>query len=543
MAKYDELFGTMEVQSGMFTQLRDYLEKYNEIKELPIFQKIYRFFMYILSLGLLGKVGVTFDTFGYSHFEAEALRRKFYSGPDFVHCLLDTVTFIVERGYTFFTTGNWMNLFYSPKQYGDWYDNVEKINRMYPHLNDPESFGFTESSFLALLDDTLEKGESIKKHALCLSSFERKSIERFVNELHIKRDDILSKKKARESRLPPFSVLICGGSGIGKSTITDMLYHLFAQLNNLESDDSFKYTRNALANYWDGFVTSQHTIVLDDIANIHVTKAPNGDPTLIELLNIVNQVAFVPDQASLQDKGRTPMRPRFVIGTTNTENLNAHAYFSCPSAVQRRFPYIIIPKVRPEFLDERGMLDSSKTDVNSYPDYWTWTVKIVLPNPERKKMAITEIILEDVDLVTFLKWFGEAVAKHNENQSMVKQSLTHFKEPICPLCKLPRQLCKCSQALNMTTMLLFMNWFFLLSVLNCFRLIGNKYMQTREYWEQLSVRVMQYKRYPIYLASILAVVGVAGAAYKVKQRFFSLQAETLNPGISPKANEERYNPH
>lgn len=208
------------------------------------------------------------------------------------------------------------------------------------------------------------------------------------------------------------------------------------------------HTRNPVSEFWDGFQSSQWCLVMDDIAFMNVNKSPNGDKSVLEFIQVINPTPFCPNQASLEDKGKTPMLVDLVIGTTNTENLNAHHYFSHPSAVQRRFPFIIEPKPKPEFARECGMLDSSKTNITGggYPDYWTWTIKVVSPvsiHAQNKNATIT-IIHKDVDLKTFLLWFNSAIEEFDRNQCKMVSSLDAMRNTeLCPLCQLPIDMCSC----------------------------------------------------------------------------------------------------
>ena len=91
----------------------------------------------------------------------------------------------------------------------------------------------------------------------------------------------------------------------------------------------------------------------------------------------------MPTQADLADKGKTPVRARFVIATTNTETLNAETYFACPLAVQRRLPYVLSITPRREYCKDGGpMIDPlliPESKPGEYPDLWRITVKRVVP--------------------------------------------------------------------------------------------------------------------------------------------------------------------
>jgi hypothetical protein len=80
---FDALVNGFKLQSleDTFSTCRDFMGKYEEVKNAPIFKKVYKFAMYALSMSLFDKVGVNFDLFRYSKLEAEAIKRKFHAGP------------------------------------------------------------------------------------------------------------------------------------------------------------------------------------------------------------------------------------------------------------------------------------------------------------------------------------------------------------------------------------------------------------------------------------------------------------------------------
>jgi hypothetical protein len=428
--------------------MRDLLSKFDSIKDSAIFKKFYKLMMYAMSLSVFDKIGLSFDTMGYTHFEAEALKKKFNMGPDFIHTLLDTFLFLCERGFQILKTGNLEYIFHSGSAYSEYYDQYVILKRQSTLLTNPEAHGFKESTFRANLESAIEKGSSIIKHSNKMSHADKRLFMNMHSDLQYIQCDLCTKRAAREHRKAPFSVLIFGESGIGKSTIKDMLFNQYAKLKNLENDSSFCYTRNPVANFWDGFTTSQWALVLDDVASIKPTAAPTGDPSMLELIQIINSVPFVPDQADLSNKGRTPLKCEFVMATTNVKTMNVQHYFSHPSAVQRRLPFIITPTVKPEYAKNDGSLDSSKTTIYEgiYPDYWDWTVDEVLirKTTDPQKLAATHQLLRTNNIIDFLKWFNRAVKTFDDNQNIVEKSVQAMKTiQLCTGCYLPTPQCEC----------------------------------------------------------------------------------------------------
>lgn len=447
---YNSIDDTYEIQSfeSVIDTCRTYLDKYNSISDSEFIKKLYKLVTYAMSLSLFDKLGYSLTDVGYSLFESEAIKKKYNSKKDFILILLDTFLFLCERGFQIIQTGNVEKLFHSGETYSQFFDKYQVIKRQSTLLSNPQAHNFNESSFRADLDDLIEKGSAIVKHGMRISSSDRRFLNTMLNDLQLIRCDLCTKRAAREHRKAPFSVLIFGESGIGKSTIKDLFFNHFAKVKKLDNDSSFCYTRNPVANFWDGFTTSQWAIILDDVAALHPNKAPNGDPSMMELIQLINSVPFVPDQADLSDKGRTPVKCELVIATTNVKDLNAYYYFAHPSAVQRRLPWIITPTVKKQYAHVDGTLDSSKTEVKEgyYPDFWTWKIEKVLTRKttDKDKKAILQVVLETDSVYELLKWYNDAIKDFSSNQDLVEQSVTSMKNiDLCDVCFLPKTVCDC----------------------------------------------------------------------------------------------------
>lgn len=440
-----------QAQTGNpFTNVRQLFLKFDEIKATPIFEKLYSFIMYAMSLSLSVEMNLSFERFGFTKLEAEAKRRQYHMGGNFVYCMLDTLTFLCERGYQSYLTGNLDPIYHSGSAYSDWFDQASELKRNSLFLTNPEIHGFDRFTFLSDLNDAIEKGEAIASHSSKLGLYEAKLAKSVLNDLILIKKHELCRKAASADRKAPFSVLLYGASGVGKSTLTNMLFQYYGKLFGLKTTPEMKYTRNPADRFWTLFTTSQWCIQLDDIAFLDPSKASEADPTLIEMLQIINMVPFVPSMADLADKGRTPVQSRFVIATTNTEDLNAYAYFSCPLAVQRRLPWIIEVEPKPEYKTDE-FLDGSKVPIiedGTFPDYWIYHVKKVLPGPvvdAKKQKAIANITPYNTynNVVDFLKWFAEAARDFDAKQAKAIACSTVMRDvTLCNCCDLPSGMCQ-----------------------------------------------------------------------------------------------------
>lgn len=456
VAKFTSIFSSnWEFQSQgleeILNSVQHGLGKFDEMRNAPILKKLHKAMMYVLSLGLFEKFGITFDSLRYSKLEAEVLRRKYKVGVDFVHTMIDTLVFLLQRGLQCMKSGSLDPLYHSGSTYEAWFDKAQDLKRQSVLLNAPEEHGFTYFGFLADLKDHIEKGDAIFKHATRMGATERRLVGAAVSDLRLIEAHQVTKRSALQERDAPFAVLLFGGSSVGKSTLTKMLFYQYGKTFGLPTQSEFKFIRNANANFWDGFTSSQWCVQLDDIAFMHPNKAAAGDPTVMEMLQVVNNVPFVPDQASLEDKGRTPMKAKFVIATTNCENLNAVHYFQTPLAVQRRLPFVLDVRPKKELSRDGCMLDASKAEQveGHWPDFWDIVVKRVVPDGEERVGQRAKLV--DVEKFTsiddFLAWFSKEAVKHEGVQQQVKECDTSMNDiELCKFCWYNKVLCQCTHA-------------------------------------------------------------------------------------------------
>lgn len=607
LQKINRLIGSlfvkqMELQGStdelMFT-FRNLLNNYATIKKSEVFKKVYRLFNYFLALELFQNCGLPLTYEGYTRLETEIHKKKYSMGPDFIYSLLDTMLFLCERGVQCYAAGSIEPMFHSGASYADWYDKTVILQRQSKNIHNPTLNEISEHEFLKNLDEVIEKGNSIYKFASSLHDTDRRIVNQRLNDMMMIKSEILCLRFANESREVPFSVLIHGESGIGKSSVKDLLYHAFCKAKNLPSDDEYKYTRNPISEFWDGFRSSMHSLFMDDVAFMNPNKAPNGDQSCLEFIQVINPVPFVPNQAALEFKGKTPFRCQFVCATTNVKDLNAHHYFSHPSAIQRRFPYIITPKPLEKYTTE-GMLDSTKTpppEEGRYSDLWTFTVEKVYTVPisgrQRNAKIVQDPDLVDMDLKKFLKWYVGAINTHFSNQSKMTDSIKHMKNiKSCQLCKLPLYMCECTfqssdivvNSISLIEMCLryFIAYKFFIGLQNFFQECKNtkeeirnslneakekiqeaqeKIQETkdqvdntitdtknkiqgaknemREYFSNLGDRVKSSFAIPRYFGVLASIIGTGLIFWKLKRNLMSFQA---SDGVAPEGKEEKENP-
>jgi hypothetical protein len=450
--RLDDLLGLhMQSTNEYFSQARQMLDNYAKARDMPIVKKFHKFAMYALSLSLFEKAGISMDNLAYSRMEQECLKQKYHMGPDFFHCVLDTLLFVCERGYQCYISGSLAPFVHSGSRYEEWFDKASELKRKAAFLGNPEEMGFSYHSFVAEIDDAVDEGDQIVKYMSNGDKLESRYVKGMLDSLKMTRGLALSKRAAQKVRNSPFSVLIHGGSCVGKSTVKAILQSHFQKLFDKPAGDEYCYTRNPSDKNWSGFNSAMWCVILDDIAFLRPDAAPAGDPSVLEMLQIINFPPFVTAQADLPDKGRVPMRADLVLVTTNTLHLNADAYFACPLAVQRRFVISVTVAVKAEYRVDNGtFLDSSKVPPQfegEYPNLWEFTVHKVIPaaGGGDRQMSRHEVIHKFTDINEFLVFFSKAAKVHRTTQKAIDASTGNFRDlEVCKVCMNSKARCVCA---------------------------------------------------------------------------------------------------
>ena len=436
-------------EENWFRSLRAKINVFQEMKESLLYKKLYKFLMYMLSLSVFGKVGVTMTKLNFTVLQQEAIRKKYHMGADFVYTILDTLVFLCERGAQYLRTGNLDSFLHNDSTYAGWMAEATKLIRNFEFYSNPEPHNFTQFGYMRDINDCIDKGKSIASYVKT-DKTATKIVTETLSKLILIKSQCISKVDAQKNRDAPFGVLVSGASSVAKSAFTEVLFHHYAKLFKLPNEDEFRYVRNAVDEYWVNFNSSQWCVLLDDIAFLNPNNASGGDPSMMQMLQVMNNVPFVPTQAALEDKGKTPMRSRFVIATTNTPDLNVNSYFSCPLAVSRRFPFIINIRPKKEYLKDNCMIDGSKlpeVESGEYPNFWEITVSRVVPHDKDAaipKHSTAEVVETFSDIYDFIVWFSKTAKHHyamQQKAKVVSKSLSEIS--LCDACFLPSIKCQC----------------------------------------------------------------------------------------------------
>ena len=425
------------------TDLRGLIANWDKLQESSIAKSVLKVYKYAIAVGALSAVGVKIDAK-----TAKMCKKELDGplvGPNFVVALLDTVALFIQRSLLYAKTGMWSTFFHGPTSYMKWFDQCSKLKREFLHMGDLEAHGTSYHQFVLDLSNAIESGNAILRFGDKANTGEILAVKKLINELLLMQADMFTYNEAQKSRRPPFSMLVYGKTCVGKSQFSEVLFQWAARVMNLPRGDEFRYVRNSMDDFWSGWNSSKWFVQLDDIAFLN-PDSQQKDMSLAEVIQLVNDVPMVPNQARLEDKGKNPMRARMVVATTNTKHLNAHAHFACPIAVQRRFPFVITVQPKPQFACDHDMemIDSNKLPAieDDWPNYWIITVERVVA--QGSSMASFEQLQRFDNIQPFLFWLKDTMVQFQLVQAKAKKDnivMSNFE--LCQRCDMVTTKCVC----------------------------------------------------------------------------------------------------
>lgn len=155
-------------------------------------------------------------------------------------------------------------------------------------------------------------------------------------------------------RMEPFTVLLRGDTGIGKSWATcPLLINLLGNVLPAEmlpdlgrNWKGMIYVRQHEHKYWDGYA-GQFVCVLDDYGQVRDVVGVS-DNEHMDVIRCSNAFPNMLHMAGIEQKGNTLFKSKIFFGTTNMQNFNIQS-LEMPAAVERRWDFIVDTCVKSEF--------------------------------------------------------------------------------------------------------------------------------------------------------------------------------------------------
>lgn len=441
----------MACQSSGLDIFKSLLNNWQAIKESEAARQLYVFISTVLATGLCKVNNIDIKVKGLEIFRIAATKRV-ANMVDLVQVVIETTVFFYERGCAYLATDNLWDLLYSDKQLVTFEKEFAFIiaNEVYACAGEWSDVGKSSLEYFELMEKVTADILGMIKVSTGAekSNLTAKLILLEKTKIKVKRSNV-----APTMRMKPFSVLLFGGSGIGKSSILPYIIHYLNTVNGFESSRERVATLNPAEKYQSDYRSNTNVVILDDIMNqkLEVSEGVPGD-LIIRLINNIPTSAL---KADVESKGNVMMAPNFVYGTTNVKDLLATQLSNEPVSILRRFDYVLTMTVKDEFKrNDCDMLDSSKVLDGFVPDMWWFTVEKVVPEEvydghAAKARYIIERhndqLMDRVSLQTLLEFLKLRSKLHFiQQREFVSKSADIFRTPICSNCERLGSFCTCT---------------------------------------------------------------------------------------------------
>lgn len=182
------------------------------------------------------------------------------------------------------------------------------------------------------------------------------TLNKMLETLHKCRQSVHRTYVNKKNNPIPMCVKLYGGTGVGKSQITQIVARLMCYNLGLKSTHNV-YFQNMTDKYQSGY-TAQEIMVMDDVGAENVDNVKNE--SLLNFLSLSTEVPVMTNQAAVEDKGTVPYNLKGIIMTTNFEDCNCRNYFKLTEPFLRRFLHVTV-KVKPEFAINNNTKTEKKT--------------------------------------------------------------------------------------------------------------------------------------------------------------------------------------
>jgi len=389
-----------------------------------------------------------------SGIDITSIKKKESSSLDVIESLIESVLFVIDKVSVAVLSQNVTSLFIDNTRISD-------LDSQYVHAiackdfldNEPflQSYDAvppfkTANGYLVRLDELIKsyeelaRVESKSKFTQTYSNISRKII--LLNQIVIQAREDIKRAPIREQ---PFSLLISGTSGIGKTTIYGSLINHICKFNKISCEPRDRVTLNEADKFQSEVKMGTSVIIMDDLCNGTARSYIAGSP-LGNVIKIINNVPCAAVKAAVHEKGQVYFNNKLTIATTNCPDLQARIWSIEPASVLRRFHYHIHTKLLPEYATLQNTLDATKLDKGVYTPAWEFDVHVIEALKGDFRFKSVHKTCHPLSLIGFLqneskKHFDAQKAYVSSMQDMDSEAMCsehNCYASICPFCKDPQ---------------------------------------------------------------------------------------------------------
>lgn len=431
--------------------IRNFELDWRTLKDGPIFNMVSKIVSIVVSLGLCEFSQIDFTVGGFHLFSQESIKKQL-GAVDIIDAAISTVKYFVESGYECFKQRSLKPFLYADTAL----QKAEEEFLEVVHLSDYAFVGnlekhknMSENDYDKKLEKCIDDTKALLQAAK--TTFEKKLFTDRIGKLNSIKAKFGQTRVSGGLRIAPFCVELYGKSGVGKSTLSNLTMVSVLKMNGFDASDDRLMTYNSDDKYMStakGFIEG---IFFDDFGNTKpnfVEQAPSKS-----IINMVNNVKYYANMADVDSKGKISLEPKCVCITTNKLDLDSFVYSVYPFSINRRAHVVVEVKVKPDYADSNGMLDSnavySDPNINpTCPDVWNISLWDPVDKGPNAGVTFTPIVYQgvemtDIGIKDYMFYLKRESGKHFSNQKKLVENSRNLADRLafCEKCSLPTCIC------------------------------------------------------------------------------------------------------
>lgn len=428
----------LEFHSSFMDKLKNVSETIKTGLNSKFCSKVFSFMGLLTTLSMTSYLNLPFSMGAYLEYMASAVKNIVTKG-DVIQQLIEHSMYLYEKGIMFFKTKDLSMVFYDIDDANAYQMEYSDL-KAYEYLMDAgclEQFGTSIASYSRRVDELTIRTENMLKG--CRDDRTRAFIGAKKQTLLTLKYKLLVAFRKMSMRIKPYTILLSGESGVGKTVAKDLLIQVIAGSNPdyFTVEDMIVSSINDDDAYMTEATNQTQVLVVDDAGNTQPMYAEKAiTKTVIHASNNEPKAII---KAKVEEKGAHYMNFNCIMMTTNKPDLHSKTYTVDPTSVLRRFEVIITVRIKQEYRQQGSyMLDVSKTN-GMEMDVWEFDVKRAYKKVEDNSVGYVipknedGLDMCDVDINTLLKFLSWDSKKHFTRQkSLLTEHAVIRKMKMCP---------------------------------------------------------------------------------------------------------------
>lgn len=412
-----------------------------------------------LSLGMCNVSNFDFTVAGLKMFSVP-VSHKHHTAVDLIDAVFATVTYFLEGGYQCFTQGTLKPLLFGGFNMEGFENSHAKClewNEMVRAGNLERCANATENDFEKLLSETIETSRDLIRTAK--GPVEKNILVRKMEVLLTIRANFRQTRVQGGLRVAPYALGLYGTTGVGKSSLTNLLMDVLLTSNGFDASPDRIVTVNESDKFMSNYRSYVNGVIIDDLGNTKaefVEKAPTA-----RIIEIVNNVKAYANVAEADIKGKVSIEPYVTIITTNVKGYCADKYSNEPASIARRANVTVTVRVRDEYATDnqlcpRKIRELHPDGVPRVPDFWLVDIQHAFPLKSEVAGKPDDIgwrpvmfegrAMTNVSVFDLIRCCAADSNMHFVNQRSLVENANSLHENMeyCDKCLLPIEVCRCA---------------------------------------------------------------------------------------------------